>query len=57
LRRNENYKVEVQSYEDRPRQVLVWKRGYLGWMFQDSMVIGSDVDADALEREVISRLG
>lgn len=56
LLQNDNYKVEVQSYSDRARKVLVWRRGHLGWMFQNSMVIGADVDAADLEREVISRL-
>jgi hypothetical protein len=51
-----NWKVEVHSYTDRPRKVLVWRRGHLGWMFQQGMVIPEDVDAAVLETEVISRL-
>jgi hypothetical protein len=51
-----NWRVEVHSYADRPRKVLVWRRGHLGWMFQQSMVIPEDVEAAVLEAEVISRL-
>jgi len=56
LIQNKTYKVEVQGYVDRPRQVLVWVRGGIGWIFQASMAIPDDVDAAVLEREVMSRL-
>jgi len=49
--------VEVHSYADRPRKVMVWKRGHENqWYFQNSLTIDEDVDAEILKKEVISRL-
>jgi hypothetical protein len=53
----EPWRVEVHSYADRPRKVLVWKRGHENqWYFQNSLIIDEDVDAEILKNEVISRL-
>jgi hypothetical protein len=56
LRKNENYKVEVKSYADRARNVVLWKRGRDGWIWQQSMPIPAGIDGDWLEADVLRRL-
>jgi len=58
LMKTDKYKVEVQGFADRPREVVVWVHGGggFGWIFQASMAIPEDVDAAVVEREVMSRL-
>ena len=48
--------MEVQSYVDRPRTVVVWARGEIGWLWQQSMLIPAGIDGDWLEADVLRRL-
>ena len=51
-----DYRVEVHQFRSQPRQVMVWRAGIAGWVFWGSMPIPADVDATALEAEVMKRL-
>lgn len=55
--KNGTYRVEVHSYAEEPRRVVVWRRGPAGpWIIWGSLAVPDGIDAKALEAEVIKRL-